>query len=861
MSDIAKEFFDINIVEELKKSYMDYAMSVIISRALPDVRDGLKPVQRRILVAMNDLNLMPSASHRKSAKIAGDTSGNYHPHGEAVIYPTMVRMAQDFNARYPLIDGQGNMGSIDGDPPAAMRYTEMRMSKYAVEMLQDLDKDTVNWQPNYDQSREEPLVLPAKLPYLLTNGSSGIAVGMATNIPPHNLSELCDGFTYLIDNPECQIEDLMEHVKGPDFPTRGLILGTSGIKKAYETGRGSVVMQAQTNIEPLEGGKSAIIITELPYQVNKTALIEKIAMLAKEKKVDGITEIPDYSDRNGMRIQIELKKDAQPKRILNYLYKHTELRKTFGVIMLALVDGAPHVLNLKQIMSYYLKHRYEIIVRRTKYDLRIALRRAHIVEGLLIAIDNIDEVVTIIRGASSANSARDELMERFALTWQQATAILDMQLRQLSGLERGKLEDEYMKLLKNIASMEDLLSEDWKIFNVIKEELAYIKSKHGDERKTRIIPMEASEIGEEDMIPIEQTIITITRDGYIKRVPIDTYRTQTRGGKGKIGASTKELDKLSHLFTATTHHIILFFTDRGRVYKLKAYEIPQTSRTAMGTAIINLINIEPGDKIVSTMALRDIQTEGFLILATEQGEVKRTDLSNFQNIRSNGLLVFDVEEGDSMKWVGVSDGTDDVILATRHGISIRFSENDLRVSGRTSGGVRGIRLSEGDKVVGMTLSQVGGNLLCVTENGFGKQTNLSEYRSQTRGGKGIKTMKCTEKTGFIVETSVVNDSDRMVIITENGITLKMKISDIRETGRSTQGVKVINLALGDTVASIARVPKAEEPDEEEALEIMKKNAQLLDLDKEEIKSSKNKETEAEQINDENNEEPELISEN
>jgi len=836
LSDIAKEFFDIGIVEELKKSYMDYAMSVIVSRALPDVRDGLKPVQRRILTAMNDLNLMPSSAHRKSAKIAGDTSGNYHPHGEAVIYPTMVRMAQDFNSRYPVIDAQGNMGSIDGDPPAAMRYTEMRMSKFAVEMLQDLDKDTVDWQPNYDQTRQEPLVLPAKLPNMLANGASGIAVGMATNIPPHNLGELCEGLVYLIDNPDCEIENLMEYIKGPDFPTRGVILGTSGIKKAYETGRGSVVMQAQTNIEPLDNGKAAIIVTELPYQVNKSSLIEKIARLVKEKKIDGITDIPDYSDRHGIRIQIELKKDAQPKRILNYLYKHTELRKTFGVIMLALVDGAPNVLNLKQMLKHYLDHRFTVIVRRTKYDLRLALRRAHIVEGLLIANDNIDAVIKIIRESKSASDARVSLMSSFDLTWQQATAILDMQLRQLAGLERGRLEDEYGNLLKNIAGMEDLLADDYKIYGVIKEELAQIKAKHGDDRRTRIIPMEASEIGEEDMIPIEQTIITITRDGYIKRVPVDTYRVQARGGKGKIGASTKELDRLSHLFVATTHHIVLFFTDRGRVYKLKAYEIPQTSRTAMGTAVINLINIEPGDKIISTIAIKEIDVDKYMVLATEKGEIKRSKLDKFQNIRSNGLIVFDVEEDDSMRWVGISSGDDEIIMVTHHGQSIRFKESDVRDSGRTSGGVRGIKLKEGDKLVGMTLAQgQEGNILCVTENGYGKQTPLSEYRVQTRGGSGVRTMKCTDKTGYIVETAVVGDTDRMVIITENGITLKMKINDIRETSRSTQGVRVINLALGDTVASVARVPKADDAElEDEEETIIKTPSDEFDLGIEDV---------------------------
>ena len=792
---------------------MDYAMSVIISRALPDVRDGLKPVQRRVLVAMNDLHLGPSSQHRKSAKIAGDTSGNYHPHGESVIYPTMVRMAQDFSSRYPLIDGQGNMGSIDGDPPAAMRYTEMRMSPFAVEMLDDLDKDTVDWQDNYDQTRLEPLVLPSKLPNLLTNGSTGIAVGMATNIPPHNLSELCDGLVYLIDNPECEVSDIMEYVKGPDFPTSAVILGLKGIKNAFETGRGSVIMQAATNIETLENGKSAIIVTELPYQVNKSSLIEKIAKLARDKKIDGITDISDYSDRHGIRVQIELRRDAQPKRVLNFLYKHTELRKTFGVIMLALVDNAPRVLNLKQVMQHYVNHRYEVIVRRTKFELKAALRRAHILEGLRIALEYLDDIIKLIRASKNTEEARTEMMRRFGLSQIQAEAILNMQLRQLTALERDKLEEEYKNLLKRIAYLEDLLANPSKILGLIKDDLKYIKQKYGDERKTRIIPVEAEEIGEEDIIPVEQTIITITRDGYIKRVPIDTYRSQKRGGKGKIGASTKELDRLAHLFVATTHHYILFFTDRGRVYRLKAYEIPQTSRTAMGTAIINLISIEAGDKITATIAVRDMDKDGFMVMATEMGEVKKSDLAYFHNLRSNGLKAFDIEDNDSLKWVEISRGNDEVILVTRNGLSIRFNENDLRSAGRTSGGVRGIRISGDDKVVGMTLINPTAELLVATEKGYGKRTPLLNYRSQTRGGKGIKTMNVTDKTGKIVDTAVVDASDRIMIITENGITIKIRVGEIRCCGRDTQGVRLINVGTGDKISSLATVPKTETPED------------------------------------------------
>ncbi|MBP5273910.1 MAG: DNA gyrase subunit A, partial [Abditibacteriota bacterium] len=809
---IAKEFFGVNIVDELKTSYMDYAMSVIISRALPDVRDGLKPVQRRILAAMNDLNLVPSASHRKSAKIAGDTSGNYHPHGEAIIYPTMVRMAQVFNARYPLIDAQGNMGSIDGDPPAAMRYTEMRMSKFAVEMLQDLDKDTVDWEANYDQSRMEPLVLPARLPNLLANGSSGIAVGMATNIPPHNLGELCDGLIYLIDNPDCEVSQIMQYVKGPDFPTHGIIRGTDGIKQAYETGRGSILMEARTEIEHLDNGKTAIIVTELPYQVNKTALIEKIAHLAKEKRVDGITDIPDYSDRNGMRIQIELRKDAQARKILNYLFKHTDLRKSFGVNMLALVNGAPNILNLKQVMSYYLEHRYDVVVRRTRHELRLALRRAHIVEGLLIAIDNIDDVVSIIRSAPSAAAARDQLMARFGLTWQQATAILDMQLRQLAGLERGKLEEENVRLLKSIAAMEDLLSEDYKIFNLIKDELRQVKAKNGDARRTKIGPPPEKET-ELDSIPKVHNIVTLTKAGYVKRMSLSEFHTQGRGGIGIKGFATKDGDHLTDIFIACTHDTLLFFTDSGKLYKLRAHEIPQGSRTAQGSAAINLINIEPGESIVASLVLKNEDYSGFMILATEKGEVKRIAMSNFRNIRSNGLKVFDVEEGDTLHWVEVSDGDRDVILITAKGKSIRFYEEEVRSSGRVSGGVRGIRLDEDDKVVGMTLSRENGKLLCVTENGLGKQTSLDEYRVQSRGGKGIKALKETEKTGRLVGAVSVEDSDSLLVVSSNKRVIIFEVSDIRETGRATQGVRVMKQSSKKaadeppaTVISIERLP-------------------------------------------------------
>ncbi len=815
MSDIAKVIIPVNIEEEMKRSYLGYAVSMIIARALPDVRDGLKPVQRRILMAMNDLHLNPSAHYRKSAKIAGDTSGNYHPHGEQIIYPTMVRMAQDFNARYPLIDGQGNMGSIDGDPPAAMRYTEMRMSPYAMEMLEDLDKDTVDWQPNYDQTTEEPLVMPAKFPQLLCNGSAGIAVGMATNIPPHNLKEVADATICLIDNPDATIAELMEHIKGPDFPTAGLILGTKGIKSAYETGRGQVTMQAQLTIEPADNGKNEIIITELPFQVNKQRLIEHIAELAKAKKVEGITGLNDYSDRTGMRVVIELRRDAHPRRVLNYLLKHTPLRTNFGVIMLALVDGTPRVLTLKQVLEQYIIHRKEIIVRRTRYELEKTKSRAHILEGLRIALQFMDEIIKIIRSSPNTDTARKEMMVRFGLSQVQAEAILNMQLRQLTGLERDKIENEYRELLKTIAYLEDILSNPQRVRDIIKQELRTLRDKLGDDRKSRIIAMEAEEIGEEDTIPEEETIVTITRDGYIKRVPIDTYRTQKRGGRGVIAANSKEEDKLEHIFVATTHHFILFFTDKGRVYRLKAYEVPQTSRQAMGTAIINLIQIEPGESITATVPIKDMDVEGYFVMATMLGEVKRTALSDFHNLRTNGLRAFDLEEGDALKWVRVTSGNDDIMMVTRMGMSIRFSETNLRIASRASGGVRGITLGkEDDYVVSMDLARDDCELLVVTEKGMGKRTPVNEYRVQTRGGKGIITMDVNPKGGPIICGDVVCADDRAIILTSNGIAIRMKLDEVRSCGRSTKGVRMINLQDGDSVVSVAIVPKATETEEE-----------------------------------------------
>ena len=805
---IARELVNISIEDEMRESYLTYAMSTIISRALPDVRDGLKPVQRRILVGMRDLNVTPNAQRVKSMKIVGEVMGNYHPHGDAAVYATMVRMAQNFSLRYPLVDGQGNFGSIDNDPPAAPRYTEARMSHIATEMLQDIDRDTVDLIENYDQSKTEPKVLPGKFPNFLCNGGSGIAVGMATNVPPHNLREICDGAAHLLDNPASTLDELMTFIKGPDFPTAGMILGMKGIKQAYETGRGSIVMQGKTAIEPYEGGRNQIIVTELPYQVIKSRLIEQIADLVKQKKIDGITGVDDHSDKTGMRITITLKREAFPKKVLNFLFKHTPLRTTFGVNMLALVDDQPRVLSLLDALQHYLDHRREIVRRRTIFDLNKARDRTHILEGLQIALDFLDQIIALIRRSRTAEAARSEMIANFGLTFIQSTAILNMQLRQLTGLAREELENEYKGLLRQIGYLEDILVNPARVRAIIKEELKYLRDKFGDERRTRIVPMEAEEIGDEDLIPEEEMIISITRDGYIKRVPKDTYPTQHRGGKGRIGASTKEEDTIQHLFIATTHHYILFFTDRGRVYRLKAYEVPQTSRTAMGTAVVNLINIQPGERVTATLPLKDFRNiEGYLLLATEMGEVKRTKLSEFTNLRNNGLIVFDIEENDALRWVAHTNGSNEAILVTRKGMSIRFPEEDVPSRGRAAGGVRGIRLSEekGDLVVGMGIVDDSLELLVIGELGISKRTPLTEYRAQGRGGMGIKTMALSPKTGEVIDAKIVTPEDRLLIMTQNGITIRMRVSDIRSSDRNTQGVRAITLNGDDRVASVERI--------------------------------------------------------
>ncbi|MGQ9524932.1 MAG: DNA gyrase subunit A [Armatimonadota bacterium] len=806
---IGKQVIDVNIEDELKESWLLYSMSVIAGRAFPDVRDGLKPVQRRILMAMHDLNLGPTAQHRKSAKVAGDTSGNYHPHGEQVIYPTIVRMAQDFNMRYPLVQGQGNMGSIDGDPPAAMRYTEVRMSPYAMEMLADIDRDTVDFVPNYDMTRQEPVVLPGRFPNLLANGAQGIGVVFATNIPPHNLTELCNAIVLLIDKPNASLDEILKVMPGPDFPTAGLILGTRGIRQAYETGHGSIVMQGKASIEPGDGGKNTIVITELPYQVNKARLIEIIAEHVRSGKLQGVTGIPDYSDRNGIRVEVELKRDVQPKKVLNYLYKHTPLRTTFNVHMLALVNGQPKVLPIREAILLFIEHRREVVTRRTRFDLEQARSRGHILEGLRTALDFIDEVIAIIRSSPTAEAARSRLMERFGLSFIQANAILEMQLRRLVNLERQKIDEEYRDVLKTIAYLEDILSQPRRVLEIIKQETKQLRDKLGDARRTRIVPVEAEEIGEEDVIPEETTVVTITRDGYIKRVPADTYRVQGRGGRGVTSGRQKPDDSAAHLFVATTHHYILFFTDQGRVYRLRAYEVPQASRTAMGTAIVNLIDIQPGETITATVPVVDLDGDGYLLMVTERGEIKRTPAVEFRNIRSSGLRAFDVEEGDQLRWVQHTTGRDDVIIVTRAGMSIRFPETDVPARSRVAGGVRAVMLANDDRVVGMDLCRFGDELLVVTENAFGKRTKLSEYRTQSRGGKGIQTLNMTRKTGALVGCLVVKESDRVMLMTANGVCIQLPVESIRVCGRATQGVILQTLDEGDSVVSIERV--REEP--------------------------------------------------
>lgn len=803
-----------DISEEMKSSYIDYSMSVIIGRALPDVRDGLKPVHRRVLYTMYDMGLRYNKPYKKSARIVGDVMGKYHPHGDAAIYDALVRMAQDFSLRYPLVDGQGNFGSIDGDPPAAMRYTEARLAQISEEMLLDIEKETVKFVPNYDGSLTEPSVLPAKLPNLLVNGSNGIAVGMATNIPTHNLAEVCDAVIAVIENPEITIKELARYIKGPDFPTGGIIRGRQGIKDYFETGRGSIRIEARTHIEELKGGKQAIIITEIPYQVNKTALIESIANLVKDKKITDISDIRDESDRRGMRIVVELKRDANAQIVLNQLMKHTSLSTTFGVIMLAIVDGRPRVLNIREVIDQYIRHRKQVIYNRTRYDLNKALERAHILEGYLIALRNIDEVVDIIKKSKDASEAKDKLIKRFALTDKQAQAILDMRLHQLTRLEVGQIEQEHKGLLKLIDELRSILKNPAKILRIIVDELKELKERYGDKRKTEITA-EAEELDIEDLIEKEDVVITITHSGYIKRIPIDTYKTQGRGGKGVIGSDLKEEDFVDHLFIASTHSTILLFTTRGKVYPLKGYEIPEAPRSARGKAIVNLLPIKD-EKISSIVSIDSFderkKEQTYLFMATRKGYVKKTPISEFANIRKSGINAITLEDGDILTGVAHTDGSYEIILGTKDGMSIRFSEKEVRPMGRNAKGVRGIKLSKDDIVVGMEAAPANTkkDLLTVCENGFGKRTSLDEYRNQHRGGSGIITIKTTERNGNVVGIHLVDDKDDVMIITEKGKIIRINCSTISRVGRNTQGVRLVRLDEGDRVSSVEPVVNEEE---------------------------------------------------
>ncbi|KJR47647.1 DNA gyrase subunit A [Desulfosporosinus sp. I2] len=804
----------VEIAEEMRKSFIDYSMSVIVSRALPDVRDGLKPVHRRILYTLHELGLTPNKPYSKSARLVGDCMGKFHPHGDSSIYDAVVRMDQDFASRYPLIDGHGNFGSIDGDSAAAMRYTELRMAKIATYMLADIDKETVDFTPNYDEKQDEPTVLPAKFPNLLVNGSSGIAVGMATNIPPHNLSEVVEATMALLDNPELSVDELMNYVKGPDFPTGGTIMGYEGIRSAYTTGRGSVKTRAKATIERIEkSGKTRILVTEIPFMVNKARMIEKIADLVRDKKLDGITDLRDESDRSGMRIVIELRRDVNPQVVLNQLYKHTQMEDTFGVNMLALVNGQPKTLTLKDMIYYFIEHQKEVIVRRTRFELNKAEAEAHIIEGLRIALDHIDEVIETIRSSSDEATARANLSHRFGLSEKQAQAIVDMRLKRLTGLEREKLENQYNELMNTISYLRSVLASDQMVINIIKAELNDIDHKFGDARRT-LITVDVSKMDIEDLIDVEDVVITVTHYGYIKRLPLNTYKSQHRGGKGVHGMATKERDFVEHLFTTTTHHNILVFTSQGKVYRLKAHEIPEASRTAKGTAVINLLNLSQHEMITAVMAIKDFDPDFFLITATKKGIMKKTALQEYDSSRRDGLIALTLDEGDELIGVKLTQGLDDILLATKNGIAIRFPESDVRYMGRTARGVKGIKLEENDSVVGMDVIGDEGELLTMSENGFAKRTNLKEFRIQGRGGKGIIVMKLNAKTGKLVGIKVVQEEDELMVITNNGIMLRLQVSSISTQGRSAQGVMAMRTGASSVVA-IAKVVMKDEVEIEE----------------------------------------------
>ncbi|KNY29726.1 DNA gyrase subunit A [Pseudobacteroides cellulosolvens] len=804
----------VDIESEMKKSFIDYAMSVIADRALPDVRDGLKPVHRRILYAMSLLGFNPDKPHRKCATTVGEVLGKFHPHGDAAVYDSMVRMAQNFSLRYMLVDGHGNFGSVDGDPPAAMRYTESRLSKISMEMLSDINKDTVDFKPNFDEHEMEPVVLPSRFPNLLVNGSSGIAVGMATNIPPHNLGEVIDGIIKIIDEPQTTIDELNKIIKGPDFPTAGIILGKQGIRDAYRTGKGRIVVRAQASIEPWQNNRQRIIVTELPYQVNKARLIEKMADLVKDKRIEGISDLRDESDREGMRIVIELKRDANANVVLNQLYKNTQLQETFSANMLALVQTEdkkfePRILNLRQTIDHYINHQKEVIVRRTKFELNKAEARAHILEGLKIALDNLDEVINIIRGSKTEPVAKQGLMDRFNLSERQAQAIVDMRLGRLTGLERDKLENEYRELLEKIQYYKDVLANEYLVLKIIKEELTVIKDKFGDERRTQIT-IDEDEIDIEDMINEEENVITLTHFGYIKRQPTDSYKSQRRGGKGIIGLSTREEDFVENLFTTSTHDFILFFTNKGRVFRKKAYEIPESGRQAKGTAIVNLLQLNPDERVATVIPISEYKEGSYLVMATKNGLVKKTDLMEYDSIRKGGLAAVALKDNDELIDVKLTDGNQDIMLATVKGMSIRFNENDVRSVGRVSQGVKGIDLEEDDYVIGMEVCSENLCLLVVTENGFGKRSELDEYKVQSRAGKGILTYRVTSKTGNLAGVKLVDENDDIMLISSDGTIIRMNVSEISILGRATQGVTLMRMNEGDKVVCVARIVKEEE---------------------------------------------------
>ena len=803
----------VDIEQEMKKSFLDYSMSVIVARALPDVRDGLKPVHRRILYTMYENGLYPEKAYRKCADTVGTVLGRYHPHGDASVYDALVRLAQDFSLRYPLVDGHGNFGSVDGDPAAAYRYTESRMAKMAMPLLTDIDKETVDFTPNYDDRILEPSVLPSRYPNLLVNGSTGIAVGMATNIPPHNLREVIDAACCLIDNPDATLDDLMEHVKGPDFPTAGIIMGRKGIRSAYATGRGRIILRARAEIEELKNGRERIVVTEIPYMVNKSRLIENMAELVKDKRIEMISDLRDESDRDGMRIVVELKKEANAQIVLNQLYSYTQMQETVGVIMLCIVDGVPKELTLKEMLHEYIKFQEEVIVRRTKFDLRKAQDREHILQGLKIAQDNIDEVISIIRSSRDNNESKPRLMERFGLTEIQASAIIAMRLGQLAGLEREKIENELAEIMAKIAEYEAILSDENKVLQIIKEEITAIKDKFGDERRTEIMAV-SGEVDIEDLIPVEDCVITLTHFGYLKRMAMDVYKTQRRGGRGISGMTRRDEDFVEELFICSTHDYVMFFSNMGRVYRLKGYEIAECSRTSRGTNIINLLPLEQGEKITSMIKVGEYDDDKYLVMVTRQGTVKRSQLSLYKNVRKGGLIAISLDEGDELAWVRETNGENEMIIATRMGMAIRFKETDLRPLGRNTRGVRAISLKEGDEVVGMARTREGATILTITEKGSGRRTEINEYRLQNRGGKGILNYKCNEEKGLVAGIKVVDDGDDVIMITDDGVIIRISVDEINKQSRYAGGVRVMRVADGGRIVTLARAPKEDVDDDE-----------------------------------------------